>query len=140
MHITILLSFALIVFDNYRRYTSSLFILLIRLISKMPTWVSKSLQGQDFYGPPFNRYFCYFSLIQVALGCLLLQDFSLQQDTTRIFRAAQRMSRCTYTPQCDIFHVQKLSNATETCVVSVLETNEDGIWSVNLRTTLCILI
>ncbi|XP_078310394.1 putative ATP-dependent DNA helicase HFM1 isoform X2 [Crassostrea virginica] len=33
-------------------------------------------------------------LIQVALGCLQLQDFSLQQDTTRIFRAAQRMSRC----------------------------------------------
>lgn len=46
MHITILLSFALIVFDDYRRYSSSLFILLIRLISKMPTWVSKSLQGQ----------------------------------------------------------------------------------------------
>ncbi|XP_062607353.1 probable ATP-dependent DNA helicase HFM1 [Saccostrea cucullata] len=33
-------------------------------------------------------------LIQVGLGCLLLQDFSLQQDTTRIFRAAQRVSRC----------------------------------------------
>lgn len=100
MHIV--LSFAFIVFVYYHRYTS---IFLIRLITKMPTWVSKSLQGQAFYGLPFNQYFCYFSLIQVALGCLLLQEFSLQQDTTRIFRAAQRMSRCTYTPH--LFHVQK---------------------------------
>ncbi|CAC5418729.1 HFM1 [Mytilus coruscus] len=33
-------------------------------------------------------------LIQAALGCLMVQDFSLQQDTTRIFRAANRISRC----------------------------------------------
>ncbi|XP_069103658.1 probable ATP-dependent DNA helicase HFM1 [Argopecten irradians] len=33
-------------------------------------------------------------LMQAQLGCLLVQDFALQQDTTRIFRAAQRLSRC----------------------------------------------
>ncbi|XP_021346734.1 probable ATP-dependent DNA helicase HFM1 isoform X2 [Mizuhopecten yessoensis] len=33
-------------------------------------------------------------LIQAQLGCLLVQDFALQQDITRIFRAAQRLSRC----------------------------------------------
>jgi hypothetical protein len=36
----------------------------------------------------------YFRLIQAALGSLTVQDFSLQQDTSRIFRAANRISRC----------------------------------------------
>ncbi|KAK3095140.1 hypothetical protein FSP39_010742 [Pinctada imbricata] len=34
------------------------------------------------------------SLIQAALGCLMVQDFSLQQETNRIFRVGQRVTRC----------------------------------------------
>ncbi|KAK3603692.1 hypothetical protein CHS0354_023298 [Potamilus streckersoni] len=33
-------------------------------------------------------------LIQATLGCLPIQDFGLQQDTSRLFRAGQRITRC----------------------------------------------
>ncbi|XP_070567213.1 probable ATP-dependent DNA helicase HFM1 [Ptychodera flava] len=33
-------------------------------------------------------------LIQAALGCLSVQEFALAQDTTKIFRAGQRVTRC----------------------------------------------
>ncbi len=34
------------------------------------------------------------SLIQAQLGCLPLQDFALQQDLNKIFRASLRVARC----------------------------------------------
>ena len=36
------------------------------------------------------------SLIQAAFGSLMVQDFALQQDTSRIFRTGIRVSRCKY--------------------------------------------
>ena len=36
------------------------------------------------------------SLIQIELGCLPLSEFSLSQDTTRVFRTAARVTKCKY--------------------------------------------
>ena len=36
------------------------------------------------------------SLLQATLGCLPVQEFSLNQDTQKIFRSASRLSKCTH--------------------------------------------
>lgn len=36
----------------------------------------------------------YFSLIQIELGCLPMSEFSLNQDTSRVFRTASRITKC----------------------------------------------
>ena len=36
------------------------------------------------------------SLIQATLGCLPVQDFALNQDTQKIFRAVTRLSKCRH--------------------------------------------
>lgn len=47
------------------------------------------------YGLYTKKYFFFFpSLIQAQLGCIPIQDFTLTQDTGRIFRNGLRVTRC----------------------------------------------
>ena len=49
------------------------------------------------------------SLIQIELGCLPLSEFSLSQDTTRVFRTAARVTKCKYVVVERSTHVSILS-------------------------------
>ncbi len=48
--------------------------------------------------------FYYYSLIQSTLGCMSIQEFSLNQDSQRIFRSASRLSKC----KCNTDHSNQL--------------------------------
>ena len=55
---------------------------------------------QLLYSNQWSKLKQYFivstSLIQIELGCLPLSEFSLSQDTTRVFRTAARVTKCKY--------------------------------------------
>lgn len=42
------------------------------------------------------KFLLSLSLIQAQLGCIPIQDFTLTQDTSKIFRNGSRITRCMY--------------------------------------------